>query len=513
MRENLQMKLNGVNYIKLIVLIVVVTISFVGCTIDNQYYKTKVTNEKDISIIKDRLVFSIMSEDYRYYQMDINEEPIKEPNDGYYLASINYEEQQPSYWQAIRHLEYTMQLVKSNKEQIANDKDIRAIVLGLIDYWIKNDYQNEPNWYYNQIGVPLDLADISLMMLDYLGEERIEKIAEILDRGTIGRGVEDINVQGANGTDFIRISMSNAIITNDVILMNESVSTLNSIIKKGDYKENGIQEDMSYIGNTVLYGGSAYPITFLTNVIKLASLINGTNFSIEDDKKELLVDFILDGQRFFHRNDGVPNFSLGRSAYQASGGRALQDIIYNIIQLGWEYRLAELKNYYSSFEDKSSVNKTLKFFPVAGMLVDLSKDSYMAVKGYQSDMSMTDIQNQEGVLNYNFCYGSNTCFMDVGDEYSSVSEVYDWSMLPGTTTYKESDSELYLRFINDYDKTWGYIGKVKTYPPDCYGEADHLKGVGVMVSPLSHDGISGKNIFIMFDNRLFCLGAGFSSSG
>lgn len=503
-----------------IIILLVLIISLTGCTRNSHLNDPDVTEKRneqignsdirDFQLIRERLISLIMNENYRYYNMSENVELIRLANKEICLSEIDYENQQASFWQAIRHLEYTMSLVKQNN--IADDDGIRKTAIGLINYWIENDYQNDKNWYYNQIGIPLDLADISLIMLDYLDKKQIDKISVILNRGTIGRGTDAINVHGSNGSDFIRISIANAIITNDNVLLSQAVECLNSIIKFGDYKKNGIQNDMTYIGNTVLYGGSAYPITFLTNTVQLAALINGTEYVLLDENKRLIVDFLLDGQRFFHRNNGVPNFALGRSAYQASGGEALQDITTNIIELNWGYRLDDLEHYLNSFEDKSSVEKKVKYFPIGGMLVDVAEDSYIAVRGYQSDISMTNIQNDEGVLNYNFCYGSNTCYMDIGDEYSSIADVFDWSMLPGTTTYIESDKILYERFVNDYNKTWGHIEHVKTYPPDSYGDVDNNIYAGVMISPLSHDGISGKNIFIMYDECLFCLGTGFCST-
>lgn len=243
----------------------------VNLHIDNDGHQTDdiedVKEDSSFEIIAQRFEASIWDSDYRYYEMDLNEEPISD-EEGYYLASIDYTEDRSSYWQAIRHLEYTMAYIKKmGKEEIAQNEDVQKKILGLIDYWLENDYNNNSNWYYNQIGVPYDLADISIMMRDYLDEERIKKISEILNRGTFGRGVDASYVtSSSNDTDFLNISIENAILTQDKVLMKDCFEIVNNLIVIDTQKDTGIQADLSYLGHTLLCCGGAYGATYTDNI-------------------------------------------------------------------------------------------------------------------------------------------------------------------------------------------------------------------------------------------------------
>ena len=58
-----------------------------------------------LKIIASRFEELVWNQGYRYFEMDITEVPVKSEV-GYYLNSVDYAELKPSYWPAIRHLEY-----------------------------------------------------------------------------------------------------------------------------------------------------------------------------------------------------------------------------------------------------------------------------------------------------------------------------------------------------------------------------------------------------------------------
>ncbi|MCI8561812.1 MAG: hypothetical protein HFH03_11960 [Dorea sp.] len=458
---------------------------------------------RQLEIVASRYDEIVWNQGYRYFEMDISEAPIESKN-GYYLGSVDYSESKSSYWPAIRHLEYTMAYIRNiGQEKLAQKPGEREIILGLIDFWICNDFQNEKNWYYNQIGVPYDLADIAIMMGEWLDEGQKEKISEILDRGTVGRGVRKL-VAESNGTDFLNISIMNAIITGSSELMKECALCIGELIIINDDKDTGIQTDLSYFDYTALCSGGAYAATYIDNISWLLYLVHDTDFYFDKEKEKIFIDFLLDGQRFFHRIDGVPQFSMARSTYQASGGRYVKKALERLVSIDGIYRHDELEKYLLSFDDTSLIEGGIKYFPISGTMVSNGKDGYIAVRGSKADISMTDVQIEEGVLNYNYSYGSNTCYMQDGNEYSAIGAVFDYSMVPGTTAYHESDEELLKRWEEDYNQTWGHVEFIKTENNDCIGYVGN--NIGVLVTDIRHDSIDGRNIFILRDNTLYCLG-------
>ena len=469
---------------------------------------TEAVNASDLKTIRDRISEKVWMDGYRYYQMDLSEEPVQS-GENYYLSSLDYSDQKASYWEPIRHIEYTMAYIRYiGKEELEGNQGKRSIALGLINYWIENDYQNENNWYYNQIAAPYDLADISIMMWEWMDDKTIESVTKILNRGTINRGAE--LTSNSNGSDFLNISIENAIVSSDSKLLNDCMGAINSLIEITSNKTTGIQDDLTYFDYTVLCSGGAYSATYTNNISWFIYLMNGTEYEIDVEKEALFIDFVLDGQWFFHMRNGVPQWSMARSTYQASGGDYIKEALQNLVDIDFDYRKDELKLYLTSFEDNQCVYK-INYFNTPGVLVCKGPLGYLAARGCKSDISLTDVQLKEGVLNYNYSYGSNTCFMRAGNEYSTVGAVYDYSMIPGTTSIYENDSELKARWENEYNRTWGHVEFVTPPISNCRGMVDDNIQAGVLCSELHHDGINGQNAFILYNSQMICLGTGFDS--
>lgn len=487
---------------------------FISCAKSNHDSLVIPNPENDgIDIVKNRISDIVWKQSFRYCKVSIDEKPIRDDEGNLYLQSIDYKSEIPSEWPVIGHLEYIMAYLRSiGKEQLKNDVEAQKTVIGLLDFWIQHDFRNN-NWYWNQIGVPYDLADICIMFGDYLDKTRLEKIDEILNRGTYGKGqsINEIKPE-SNSTDWMDISIKHAVLFRNEELLETYADKLNELIDYGPFKESGIQTDYSYFCYSALASGGSYSAVYTRNISYFISLLYGTDFQLKEEKIKLFVDFLLDGQRFFNRGYGAPHFSIARSAAYANGGGAFYESLSKLVNLGGIYRHKELLDYYKSFNDFSYIKPEIKCFSVPGVIINSSVDSYIGVRGCMDGYSMTDVQNQEGVLNFNLSYGSNTCYMYYGDEYSSIGAVYDFSMFPGTTTYYQNDEELLLKWKNEYNQTWGHDDFYKSPYSNCQLKCDDVLKAGVLITELHNNGIDGKNAFITFGSSLYVLGTGFCAA-
>ena len=259
----------------------------------------------------------------------------------------------------------------------------------------------------------------------------------------------------------------------------------------------------------MLASGGSYSAVYTRNISYFISLLYGTEYQLNEEKIKLFVDFLLEGQRFFNRGYGAPHFTIARSAAYANGGEDFYNSLAILVNLEGIYRHKELMDYYKSFNDYTYIKPVIKCFYVPGVLINSCGDSYIGVRGCMDGYSMTDVQNQEGVLNYNLSYGSNTCYMFYGDEYSSIGAVYDFSMFPGTTTYYLNDDELLLKWEKEYNQTWGHYDFYKSPYSNCHLLSNDELKAGVLITELHNSGISGKNTFITFGSSIYVLGTGF----
>ena len=469
--------------------------------------------DDEIEVIKNRISDEVWSQSYRYCEVSINEKPVMDDEGGLYLLSIDYNSQKPAEWPVIGHLEYIMSYLRSiGKEQLKYDNKAQKVVVGMLDYWLRHDFSNT-NWYWNQIGIPYDLADICIMFGDYLDKDRLNKIERILNRGTYGKGqsFKDI-IPESNSSDWMDISVKHAVIYKNKELLMTCAEHINELIDYGSDKDSGIQKDFSYYCYCVLASGGSYSGVYTRNISYFIDILYGTQYQVKYEKVKLFIDFLLDGQRFFNRGFGAPHFTIARSAVYADGGEDFYNSVARLVKLEGIYRNKELLDYYQSFHDYSFVSSRIRCFPVPGVLINSSKNAYIGVRGCMEGYSMTDVQNQEGVLNYNLSYGSNTCYMYHGDEYSSIGAVYDFSMFPGTTTYYMTDDDLLLKWENEYNRTWGHYLFYKSPYSNCQLQSQDSINAGVLITELHNNGINGKNAFITLGSTLYVLGTSFCAN-
>lgn len=102
-------------------------------------------------------------------------------NSSCYWPDINYADQSLELWSTVTHmyrLTTMLQAVTVNESTIKNDPKVFAQVHCALDVWLIHDWQN-PNWYANQIRVPLQATSQLLMLADNATEFEMEKIKEI----------------------------------------------------------------------------------------------------------------------------------------------------------------------------------------------------------------------------------------------------------------------------------------------------------------------------------------------
>ena len=463
----------------------------------------------DFIVIKDRIVDSIKSDTPYYCKQNILDDLVIDEN-GYYFSSIDYSSQQKANWPVQFHLRMTRDLlIYEGTDILSESEEYRKTIIGLVDYWLDNDFVSENNWWPNQIGIPGYLSDITLLIYDYLDDEQLVKIKAILDRGTFHVSDTSDKYSPANLGDILKNTIKRAVIYGEEDILTHAAECIGDMIVIHDVGEDGLQYDLEYYDyGTVLTIAGSYGAVFTRTITYFFKVLNNTKFSISPDKEGLFVDYILDAQRYFHRNNGTVNFALGRSAVFSTGAEIVYECLSELSKIDNLYRISELRSYFDSWNNNELIGMDCKYFPRSGSLIFLSPDVYFAAHGAQ-DNNTTLVMSEQGTLNYNLSYGSNTSYMYYGDEYSSIGAVFDFAMFPGTTTYYENDEQLYQRFKEGYNRKWGQL--VPNIDGFVHGEVYHEQEYsGIMVSELHNDGITGKNAYIMYNGHFYNLGCNFN---
>ncbi len=465
----------------------------------------------DFEKIRERCVGNLWNspQNEKYVCKAISE--LKSDGDTLYFCDVNYECTSASAWNNAQHLVKLSNLINAyGKERLKNDEQARKTVISILDYWLKNDFFCKVNWWYNEIEVPRYIAGIGLRLKEWLSEKQINKMDEIIGRGTLKGSEKAATYTGANLTDMMYATVLHGIFIEDCELILKAALRVANEIKVSKGNGEGIQCDGSYFqhGNLLCCAGS-YGTVFVEGIGFFVTTLYGTEFSLPEEKIRIFIDNILDGQRYFHRGFGTAYFSIGRSAVYADGAWRLQLWADKLSKLDGVYRQKELQAYVKTFSDFSLLPNVLKYFPCSYTLTAFSPEYFMGVRGAHENIVLTEVINRQNILGYNLSYGSNTCYMYYGDEYGAIGAVMDFCMFPGTTAYAENDSELLSRYDSDYNITWGKETYKGTH---CAGKTDEKTGIGVLYTELKNDGIGSMQTFVIYDGFTVVLGSGLNCS-
>ena len=107
-------------------------------------------------------------------------------NSSCYWPDIDYYDKAIIVWLTsfhMRRITTMLQALTVNGSSIKNDPTIMVNVHCALNVWLTNDWKN-PNWWYNQIYIPLQATGQLLMLGDNATSSEIENITEISYRAS-----------------------------------------------------------------------------------------------------------------------------------------------------------------------------------------------------------------------------------------------------------------------------------------------------------------------------------------
>jgi len=449
---------------------------------------TAVPQEKDVSaeleLIKRRIIEPLL-------------EPADEGTATKLLDSMNpdgswrdvdYGDRNKANWKTTRHLSNLLLLTRAyaaRSPSTGGNERLRPAVYSALDFWLDHDYEN-PNWWWNVIGVPGRLARILLLLDDELDAERSEKGTAILSRARIG-------MTGANLVDVAYITVMRGILERDPAVVAEAVASITDEIRITT--EEGIQPDFSFHQHGPLLYNHGYGAVFMGNCSRLAVTVAGTRFEFPREKIELLNGLILDGTRWMIRRSTKDYGATGRGITRRQGKNEsagyLRGVVENMLRLptgrGREYR--ELLSRMSTGEPPLVGNRC---FWRSDFMTHHRPGWYASVRMFSNRLFSTDRpHNDEGLKSHHLADGC-TYIMRTGMEYHDIFPVWDWQKIPGTTV------ELTPKLEGEICRkgTTSFAG----------GVSDGMYGVAAF--DFERDGLTARKAWFFFDEGFVCLGAG-----
>lgn len=500
---------------KLLLVVAMIGLGLRVCAWPQARVDGNVAGLTDVAVVKERLVRSVLPvepEEIAHLQQSAAADAAVLRADGSW-ADVDYRSTSRSKWAAAEHLQRTLRMAKAARlMQNAGRQDgaLEAKTLLALQHWTVHDYRN-PNWWWNQIGVPELVGEIGLLLGDALPPDERARITAIMRRA------EWRGETGTNLTWTVMIQIMRGCLLRDEALVGAMYARMYGEIKRVGIREEGIEADNSFHQHGAQLYSGGYGMVFVDDVGRFISFAWGTRFQISPERMAILSAFMLDGEQWLVRGDVMDYSSIGREIVRPGLVALPKDwTVGPISPAGPAYSLghvAELlaalpsprQKEFAAFAARLRGDLDAQAFEgnqgfwCSDFMVHRRKGFSTSVKMLSKRMFNGELTNEEGKRSQHLSDGVNYLYL-AGDEYKDIFPVWDWTKLPGITAIQ---------------------GTLETGKPDSI----HVRGTtafagsvsdgtyGMAAMNLARGGLKAEKAWFFFDDGYVALGAGITLTG
>ncbi len=450
--------------------------------------------------IKSNLLFTLKSEEFSPSNEQTDQILSLINSDGSF-RDLDYTIHIPTRWCFETHIHRIT--VAAATSRVRDNEGKRNLLLTSLSYFLSAHRQNDHCWH-NDIGLPLNMCKVYLLLEDYLSDQQKELILTYIKQGSIA--LHPNFLDRWHGTDLLHgayISLCHAVIENNLDLMK---SALSAVAKQLCLQNNGegIQQDYSFFQQqTQLYNGG-YGRSFVVNIAPIIYSLQKTEYQFAPQELSVLGYYIIWGTRFCIRNRDYDYLTCGSEIAHPNATNAdeIRKAIWLLLKVEEMPCRDVMQEQLASFCAEGYSVKGDKFFNQSNYYVKRNIAYHIGCRGTSPLLSMGESMNNENMLSANLYAGGATCIMVTGKEYRDIFPLWDFARIPGTTTLTESDQQLAEKSHLWHDKTAD-----NTY---CKGICHN--NYGLMYQDLNFNGVTGVIARFFVDDVMIALGAGLSSN-
>lgn len=403
-------------------------------------------------------------------------------------STIDYTSKERGGWPPRQHLSNLLEMAKAY-QMVGTDyyqkKNVSEKMHLALNFWLENDLIC-PNWWYPEIGVPMVLAPVLILMKPELSEDQMQKGIKILNRAKIG-------MTGQN-----KVWLSGNVLLKSLLQRNEDTIRIAAesiqeelVVSTGE----GVQPDWSYHqhGPQLQFGN--YGLAYVGDMIKWIGILRKTPFQFNENKVSILRNYLLEGQQWVTWKNRYDISACGRQLFpnaQKSKASSLNRSYLEMEQLDPEFA-GEYKNA-NQYQNLSGN----RHFWRSDFQIQRTPDYYFSVKMCSERVIGAESCNSENIQGYYMGDGATFLYQNQ-QEYLDVFPYWDWKKIPGTTVHQDNDI-LPVLTARGYRIESDFVG----------GVSDGTNGIAVM--DYNRNGLKARKAWFMFDDKIVCLGAGISSS-
>ncbi|MEO6523560.1 MAG: polysaccharide lyase family 8 super-sandwich domain-containing protein [Mucilaginibacter sp.] len=400
---------------------------------------------------------------------------------------LNYHTDAPSAWRPSWHLYRVMLLVREYHKN--NDPKYLDAIHRTLKFWIANDFICT-NWWQNQINVPYVYSTIMLMM----DKDANATETDFLNNVLIKR-VQQKKPVGQNKIWQHDIESRIALIHHNAGAFNTAIQNMQSVISVGVGE--GIQPDYSFHQHGPMLQFGNYGLHFINSLLFWMKVTANTGFAFDADKQKMIFDYCSNGIRWSVFKGAMDITAIGRQSRPNSAVKRGQTLLDNFNLLKSFDNGDPCKYALDGLSDGCPINGNKAFWR-SDYMVQLKGGHYaMSVKMHGPGVSKVESINGENMKGA-FLADGVTLIQQSGKEYRDIQAVWNWAMLPGTT----SDTT-----IKPYDR--------EVFKTSNLGVFTGLISDGTIgATAMTYDrlGVKAHKSYFFVGDMMVCLGAGIESA-
>ena len=360
-------------------------------------------------------------------------------NSSCYWSDVNYADQSIVVWDTENHLfriTIMLQALTVNGSRIKNDPSMLTNVHCALNVWLVNDWRN-PNWWFNEIGIPLQLTSELLMLGDNATSFEVQKITEISYRAAwwIPSGTH----VGANVVWEVQCEIYRSLATKNMTGIEEGFSRVWQDINISSTEAYGVQRDWSYHFHLYQLMSGSYGGVWVNNILLFLECSQNTHYQPDDETLLFFANFLTKGDAWMTITDEWDWLTQGRSISvpnTLAGDGLKTDWIRTLSQL---IKLQDVKDKLIEFADRldNKPNTPLLIGNTHFFISDYQvhrRPNWIATIKMQSmrtepdecilGQNIKDEHGGQGVLNL---------YIPNSNDYFNIFPILDWQAINGIT--------------------------------------------------------------------------------
>jgi len=405
---------------------------------------------------------------------------------------IDYTNQDSASWLPITHVSRLAGMASAyctTGHTYCKSASLALAFSKALDYWTQAKLVC-PNWWYNDIGVPLNLGPALLLMQAELSSAQVSAGAALLPVAA--------KITGENLVWYCFGATHRALLEGNSAHFEAAVMALKGTLVLTTAE--GIQVDGTFYqhGNQLYNGGYGY--SYVSDLSKWVSLLSGTSLAIEGSQRSVLDHLVLDGTGWMLRYGTLDYSTMGRGISRKGQIFKTETLasLDRLIAAG-STRLAELQSLRNHVAGASTGTTGHKHFWRGDYTTHREAGSLVTLRLFSTRSVGPECGNEENLLGYYQAMGTTLIYRD-GMEYADIFPAWDWLRLPGTTLEELSAVPT---FSGDLTGSQGFVG----------GVSDGVAGLSAFDQADAKSTVKAHKSWFFFGNGFLALGAGISSSG